>query len=89
MTIEEKEQLQPVYEKATAKELGENPFGMRMDVVFRAMQLYANQQSIAFAKWLEDTDKMKPFEYGSETAALVDNPEDLYSQFIETQLTTL
>lgn len=56
------------------------------DNVLKAMDSYALTQSIAFAKWLEDTDKMKPFEYGSTTASLIDDPENLYLLFLHQTL---
>ena len=41
-----------IYEDATRKELGSNPNGTRMDVVSRAMDMYAQQEEISFAEWI-------------------------------------
>lgn len=40
-----------IYEDATRKELGSNPNGTRMDVVSRAMDMYAQQEAISFCDW--------------------------------------
>lgn len=41
-----------IYEEVTLKNIGNNPQGTRMDVVYSAMDEYAKQQSIAFAEFI-------------------------------------
>lgn len=42
-----------IYEETTLKNLGNNPQGTRMDIVYSAMDEYAKKQSIAFAEWID------------------------------------
>lgn len=41
-----------IYEEGTLKNIGNNPQGTRMDVVYSEMDEYAKQQSIAFAEFI-------------------------------------
>lgn len=47
------------YEKATMQELGGNPNGTRQDVVYRAMEIYAKQQAIAFSNFKNDYQRIE------------------------------
>jgi len=64
---------QGIYEEATRKELSNNPNGTRMDVVYAAMDEYAKQKAIDFAKWLSDND-YKPFKKMGEDHWLTTAP---------------
>lgn len=42
------------YEKATMISIGENPNGTRQDVVYKAMEIYTKQESIAFGEFISN-----------------------------------
>lgn len=42
-----------VYQDATLKSLGNNPFGTREDVIYLSMDIYAEQVAIDFCEWVE------------------------------------
>ena len=49
------------YEIATMQELGTNPTGTRQDVIYKAMDIYAEQTSIEFICWAVKNHSV-PFE---------------------------
>jgi hypothetical protein len=72
-----------VYNIATLKNLGNNPQGTKMDVVYSAMDEYAKQQSIEFKAWCEELNKIR-------SGLLIGNPyndlktdDQKYDQFIK------
>lgn len=78
-----------IYQEATLKSLGNNSTGTRMDVIYLAMDQYAEEKAISFSNW---KDKLTPTQRctlwppagsGSATGLYEKSDDDLYDTFLK------
>lgn len=82
-----------IYNTATLENIGNNPTGTRMDVVYAAMDRYAKQVAISFAEWISINgwyfNKIKRWSNRNETSdnliivlSATKSTEELYALFL-------